>query len=139
MGRAELQDHLVLGAQVQGLPVAPAAQIPHVQGVPVLACEEQVRIRAILHHIGGAPLAGDHGVVAQMPVEVIREVLRSAAFLPGPRDVEGLVVQDEDPTWPLAVWGAEGIHVDPVGPAVRGVGRAVPDAAGNRLCLDALD
>ena len=88
----------------------------------VLAGQQEFRVHTVLDHVRGAPFAGDQSVVAQMPVEVVGEILRPATFLPGPRDVEGLVVQDKDSAGALTVGGAQGIDVDSVRPAVCGVG-----------------
>src|SRR3712207_7524957 len=41
-----------------------------------------------------APLTGDHGIVAQVPPEVVRELLRPAVDLPLPQRLEGVVVHD---------------------------------------------
>ena len=60
--RAQLESHLVFGAQVQLLHMTPLAQIPNVQLVAVPAFEENLGIHAVLHHIGRAPFAAHYGV-----------------------------------------------------------------------------
>jgi len=39
---------------------------------------------AVLDHVGRAPLARDGGVVAEVPPEVVRQLLRAAVELPRP-------------------------------------------------------
>src|SRR3712207_8390198 len=42
------------------------------------AREEDLRVEAGFYHVRSAPLAGDHGVVAQVPPEVVGEFLGPA-------------------------------------------------------------
>ena len=104
--RAQLEHHLLLGAELQLLDVAAAAQIPDVQGVAVLASEQQLRIDAAAHHVRRPPLAGDHDVVAEMPPEIVGEILRAPVQLPAPARLEGLVVEDEDAAGAVAILSA---------------------------------
>ncbi len=83
--RAQLQDHLMLGAEIERLQVAPLAQVPDVEGVTVLSAQQQLGIHAVLHHVRRAPFAGDHRVLAQVPGEVVGQVLRPAVPLPRAR------------------------------------------------------
>src|SRR5919202_98743 len=105
--------------------MAPAAQVPDVQLVTIAALQEYLGVEPALDHIRRAPLAGDHGVVAQVPPEVIGEVLRSPLYLPGPQRIEALVIHDEDASRPLPIGGTERAHVDALRPTVDGVGAAV--------------
>ena len=127
----QLEHHLLLGAEVELLQVRAAVEIPHVQRVAVLARQQQLRVHAVLHHVRRAPLAGDHRVVAEVPPEVVGEVLRSAIALPAALDLERLGVEHEDAAGAVAVAVAERVDVDPVGPAVRGVRAAVAGLRGS--------
>ena len=121
MGRPQLEGDLVLLAQVERLDVLAAAQVPEVEAMAVLAVEQQLGLHAGLDHLRGAPLAADHRVVAEVPPEVVVQVLVAAVDLPAAEHVEGVVVEHEDAAGTLAVGGAEGADVDAVGSAVDGV------------------
>jgi hypothetical protein len=136
--RPQLEDHLLLGAEVEHLLVRPALQVPHVQRVPVLAGEQQFRVDAVLDHVRRSPLARDHRVVAEVPPEVIGEVLWTARLLPRAADLEGLRVHDEDAAGPVAVGRAERVEVDAVGAAVRRVQARVARLLRDLLRLDHL-
>ena len=94
--RAQLERDLMLLAQVERLHVAPLAQVPEVQAVAVLAVEQQLGLHPGLDHVRRAPLAGDHRVVAEVPPEVVVQVLLAAVDLPAAEHVEGVVVEHED-------------------------------------------
>src|SRR5205807_4876482 len=96
-------------------------------------------VEAPLDHVRGPPLAADQRVVVEVPPEVVGEVLRPPVPLPGAADLEGAGVEDEDAAGSVAVGGAEGAHVDPVGAAVRGVGPAVARPGCQLVGLDGLD
>src|SRR2546423_10803130 len=81
-------------------------QIPDVQGVAVLPSEQQLRIDAAAHHARRSPLAGDHDVVAEMPPEIVGEILRAPIQLPAPARLESLMVEDEDATGAVAILSA---------------------------------
>ena len=95
MGGAQLEDHLVLGAEVDRLLVAAAAQVPDVQVVAVLVGEQQLGLDAALDHVRRAPLAGEQRVVADVPPDVVGQVLRAAVDLPAPARAEVVVVEQE--------------------------------------------
>src|ERR1041384_8839697 len=96
MRRPELERHLVLVAEVERLDVAPAAQVPDVEAMAVLLAEQQLRDHAALDHLRRAPLARQQGVVAEVPPEVVGEVLRPAIALPAAAAVEALAVGEEE-------------------------------------------
>jgi hypothetical protein len=139
VGRAQLEDHLVLGAEVDLLQVAPLVHVPDVQGVAVLVGQQQVALQALLDHLRGPPRARDERVVVDVPPEVVGELLRAAVLLPRALEGEVVVVHEEQPARPAAVGGAEGAHVQPVGPAVRGVRARVARLARELVRLDDLD
>ena len=88
MRRAQLKHQLVLVAEVDLLHVLALVQVPEVQTAAVLAAEQQLGDQPVLEHVGRAPLAGHHGIVAEVPPQVVRELLRPAVHLPRPEHVE---------------------------------------------------
>ena len=96
MGRAKLEDHLLLGTKVQGLLMATAPKIPDVESVAVAGFEKNVGIEAVLDHVGSTPFAGDESVVAEVPPEVVVETLRAAFDFPFTEHIKGFRVEDED-------------------------------------------
>ena len=103
VGGADLQHHLVLGPEVDALLVAPVGEVPEVQGVAVLAAQQQLRDEPVLDHRRAAPLAGDQHVLVEVPPGVVVEVLRAAVGLPGAQHVEGGVVEQRDPARAVVV------------------------------------
>ena len=71
----QLQHDLVLFAEIDRLGQRAVAQVPEMQPVAVLARRAAARLHAGFHHVGRAPFAGDHGVVPEMPPEIVVEVL----------------------------------------------------------------
>ena len=57
-------------------------QIPDMKRMAILAGKKQFPIHAVFHHGGSAPFARDHGVVTEVPPEIIREILRAAVDFP---------------------------------------------------------
>ena len=138
--RAQLQRHLVLVAQVDGLQVPAPAQVPEMQCVPVLPAQQQLTDHAVLDHRRGAPLAGHHGVVSEVPPHVVGEVLRPTVDLPRTEHVERGVVEQRHPTRTvLPVAAAERGDVDAIRSTVDGVWPGVPGALGQLLRFDHLD
>src|SRR5215210_3738088 len=105
----------------------------------VFARHESLGVEAAFDHIGRSPLAGDHGVVAEVPPEVVGQVLRSPVDLPGSQGVEALVVHDEDAPRAAAIGSAQRTHVEALRTAVDGVGTAVARAVVQLLWLYHLD
>ena len=138
VGRPQLEHHLLLGAEVELLQMRALAQVPHVQLPAVLARQEQLGVEPVLHHVGRSPLARDHGVVAQVPEEVVRQVLRPAILLPAALHLERLVVEHEDAAGTVAARGAERVQVDPIGAAVHRVRGGVAGLRHDLLALDHL-
>ena len=115
-GGPELEHHLVLRAELDGLEVPPPAQVPDVQRVAVLAAQEQLGVHAVLHHVRRAPLAADHHVLTQVPGEVVGQVLRPALTLPAPADLERLVIQREQSPGPSPPVEPSALRKMPSGP-----------------------
>ena len=86
--RAQLEHQLVLVAEVDLLQVLALVQVPEMQPAAVLGAEQHLRDQPVLEGVGRAPFAGDHGVVAEMPPDIIGEVLRPAIHLPLAAHVE---------------------------------------------------
>src|SRR5438132_5622618 len=102
----------------------------------ILAVEQQVWNQAVLDHVRRAPFAGDHRVVAEMPPEIVGEVLRPSVHLPLAEHVEGVVVEEEDPSWPLAVGRTERADVDSFWAAMDRMESRVAGAGEDLLRLD---
>src|SRR5437868_2853291 len=111
----------MLGAEIEGLGVATLAQVPDVELVTILVAQQQLRTNPALDHIGGAPLAGDHRVVPEVPPEVVGEELVPAIDLPAAEHVEALMIEHEDAARAAAVRRPERAEVDPIRTAVAGV------------------
>src|SRR5258708_15579966 len=82
--RAELQNHLVLRAEVNRLQAAPLAQVEEVQAVSVLARQQLFGNNSVLHHSRRAPLAGYGGVINQLPGKNLSPILLSPLHPPPP-------------------------------------------------------
>src|SRR5213594_665131 len=114
MRRPQLEYHLLLCAEIDDLPVATLGQVPDVQLMTVTALQQDFRVDAVLDHLRRAPLAGDHRVVAEVPPEVVGEILRAAVELPATANLEAVVIDDEDAAWTVTGGGAKSADVDPI-------------------------
>src|SRR5262249_16013107 len=99
----ELEHELVFFAEIDLSQVPALGEIPEMQAPAVFTAEQNFRNEAVLEGVRRAPLAGNHGVVAEMPPRVITELLRSAVDLPTAKGLETLVIHDEDAAGRLAV------------------------------------
>ncbi len=134
-----LQRHLVLRAEIDRLHVAPRAQVPEMQPVPVLVREQVLGDDAVLELRRQRPFARHHVVARQVPPEVVVLVLRAAVDLPAAEHVERLAIHDEDAgraVGAVLARAAERAHVDAFGAAMHGVRARV---AGLREDLVGLD
>ena len=139
MRGAQLEDELVLVAEVDGLQVLALVQIPEVQPPAILGAEQHLRDQAVLERVGRAPFAGDQRVVAEMPPGVVGEMLRAAIDLPLAAHVEGLVVHQEDAARALALAVAERRDIDAFRAAMDGVRARIAGLVGDLGRLDHLD
>ena len=121
MRGAKLEDHLIFRAKFEHLLMTSRMQIPDVQCVAVFAGEKEFPVHPIFDHVGSVPFAGEHGVVPEMPPEVIREILRAAFDFPWSLDLEGFGIEDEGASGTIAIDGAECIDIDAIGTAVNGM------------------
>ena len=112
------------------------AQIPNVKLVAVTAFEKNVGVDAVANHVGRTPLARHHGVVAQVPKEVIREVLRAAVHFPLAQHVEAVGVHGENPARAIAASRAECGAIDALRSAVDRMRSRVARPCGKLFRLD---
>ncbi len=138
MRRAQLQRHLLLRAKFQLLHVASPAQVPHVQLVSVLPCEQELSVDAILHHARCAPGAGDHGVQPEVPPDVICQLLRSAVDFPPTSNVKRFRIQNERAAGTIAIGRTQRTQEDAVRSAVHRVRCGVARPLSKRLGFDHL-
>src|SRR5438128_7133651 len=109
------------------------------QLMTIAALEQNVRIHSVLHHIGRTPLARNYSVVAQVPPEIVGEILRPAIKLPFAEHVEAVLIHYENPARSIAICRSERADIDSFRPAVYGVRRAVACPHRQRLGFDDLD
>src|SRR5258708_7391427 len=112
VGRAQLERHLMLVAQVDGLDVIARLHVPEMQPVAVLPAEQELRHDPVLDHRRGGPFRGDQDVVVDVPPQVSGEGLVAAVRLELAEYLEAGVVKQRAAAWPLgAVGTAEAGHV----------------------------
>src|SRR5215831_8570169 len=119
--------------------MAALVQVPDMYFVAVLAAQQQVRDHAVFHHVGGSPFRRHHRVVSQMPPEVICKLLRTAALLPLPAQLEGVRIHQENTARSVSVGRAEGASIDAIRAAMNRVGRSVPGLPDELFGLDRLN
>src|SRR5579872_251472 len=139
MRRTQFQRHLVFGAKIERLQMAALAQIPNMERMAVFAAEQQVRLYAMLNHVWRTPFAGNRNVVAQMPPEIVGEILRAAIHFPAAQHVEAFMIEEEQPSRTFALGSAKGANVDRVGAAMNGMRTAVAGACGEFFRFDYFD
>src|SRR5215831_15209065 len=100
--RTQLEDELVLLAEIDLLHMLALGVVPEMQAVAVSATQQDFRNQAILERVGRAPLARHHRVVPEMPPGVIAKLLRPAIDLPTTERLEAFVVHHEHPSRALA-------------------------------------
>ena len=141
MRGANFQRHLVVGAEVDGLDVAPGPQIPEVDAVAVFVRQQILRHDSVLELRRQPPLARHHVVAWQVPPEIIVHCLGAAIEFPPSEHLERLAIHDEDAGRSIgAVLAApaERRNVDAFRPAVNGVGPRVSGLFEDFLRLDDL-
>jgi hypothetical protein len=124
-------------AQVDPLHESTLGQTPEVQVVPKPPTQQIFGVQPVLEHRRRRPLRRHSGVLPQVPPDVVGEVLLAAVQLERAGDVEGLVVEQRDPAWPVvAVWPTERADEDPARTAVHGVRPRVPGLRGEFVSAD---
>ena len=138
--RPELQEHLVLGSDVDRRVEPALSEVPEMKPVAVFVREQVLGHDPVLELLRRAPFAAHQHVLSQVPPEVIGEFLRSTMDFPGTDHVETEVVQQEDASRTVrAVRRTQRADVDRVGAAMYGVGPAVPGPFHEVVGLDDLD
>src|SRR6478672_13447731 len=110
----QLEWHLVLRPQVQHFAMASFIQVPDMERMSILAAEQQLGIHPVFHHLRRAPFAGDHGVMSQVPPEIVGQVLRSTISLPSSLDLKRFRIKNKDSSWSFAFRGTDGVHIHAV-------------------------
>ncbi len=139
MGRPQLEDELILVAEIDGLLMLAAMQVPEMQPAAIFRTEQDLRDKTFLEGVGRPPLAGDERVMPEMPPGVVGEALGPAVYLPLAADVEGLVVHQEDAARLLALSVAQRGDVDALGAAMDGMGTRITRSLGHLCRLDDLN
>ena len=134
----QFEHHLLLRSQIQFLQMAPLVQIPDMHLVTVLAGQQQLGVEAILHHVRCAPFRSNHGVVPQMPPEIVRQLLRTTILFPLPLQLEGVRIHQENAAGAVSAGRSKGAPIDAVWSAMNRVGRRVAGLADEFFRLDHL-
>ena len=108
------------------------------QRAPVLPAQQQFGHQPVFEHVRRAPLAGDHRVGAQVPPEIVGEVLRAAVQFPTAAHLERFRIHDEDAAGTPAFGRPQRVDVDAVRTAVHRVRPRVAGALDDGLRLDHL-
>ena len=95
VGRPHLERHLMIGAEIDGLHVAAAAQVPEVDLMAVAVAEKVFRDDAVLELRRQPPFTRHHVVAGQIPPKIVVELLRAPINLPSPEYLEGFAIHDE--------------------------------------------
>ena len=88
MRRPQLENQLVLFAEIDLLQVLALGEVPEVQAAAVFAAEQDLRHQSIFERVGRAPFARHHGVEAEVPPGVVGELLRAAIDFPAAERLE---------------------------------------------------
>src|SRR5215471_11712565 len=138
MGGTQFQRHLVFGAEIKRLKVAALAQIPNMEHMTVFAAEQQVRLHSMLNHVRRTPFAGDRDVVAEVPPEIVSEILRAAVHFPSAKHVKTFMIEQEQPSRTFPLGRSQGTDVDGIGSAMYRMRTAVAGACGEFFRFDYL-
>src|ERR1700761_1099973 len=95
-------------------------KVPDMNLVAILAGQQQLRIGTVLDHVRRAPFRGDHGVVSEVPPEVVGELLRAAILFPGPLQFESVRVHQENATGAVSAGRTECAAIDAIWSTVNG-------------------
>src|ERR1700733_5136348 len=141
MRRADFERHLVIGAEIDRLHVAPRAQLPEMEMVAVFVREQVFRNDAVLELRRQPPFARHHVVARQVPPEIVMQLLRSAVDLPTAEDLERFAIHDEDARGTVcAIFAAatKRADVNPFRPTMNGMRPRVAGLFEDFLRLDDL-
>src|SRR5215469_705851 len=93
--------------------------------MPVASLEENLGVDARLDHLRRSPFAGDQGVVAKVPPEIVMQELRTTVNFPFAQNVETFRIENEDAARSIAGRRAESADKDSVWSTMNGVRTAV--------------
>ncbi len=127
VGRAQLEDHLVLVAKVDYLGQIPFGHAPEVHMVSKLASEQVFGSQPVLDHRRRRPLRCDHGVVLQVPPDVAADMGVT------PATDHRAVAIDLRQDWPAALRGAGFDPTRPTAWSAEGLLAFLPPDAQDRL------
>src|SRR5262245_31961620 len=125
MSGSKLKYQLLLRPQIELLLMPSTAQVPDMNAAPILATEENLRFQPFLERVGSPPFAGDHRVVAEMPPEIIGQVLWSPVHFPLSKHIEGFTIEQEDSSWPTSLWRPQSAHIDSFWTIMKGMASGV--------------
>src|SRR5215510_2929127 len=131
----------MVGTKIDRLDVAPRPEIPEVDAMAVLVCEQVLGHDSILELRRQPPLARHHVIAWQVPPEIVVQGLGSAINLPASEDVKVLAVHDEDARRSIGAGltaAPERADVDPVRTAMDSVRPRVAGLLEYLLRLDHL-
>src|SRR5215469_17043222 len=89
--------------------------------MPVASLEENLGVDTGLDHSRRSPFAGDQGVVAKVPPEIVMKKLRTAINFPFAQDVETFRIENENAARSIAGRRAESADKDSVWSTMNGV------------------
>src|SRR5262245_13850810 len=139
MSGSKLKYQLLLRPQIELLLMPSTAQVPDMNAAPILATEENLRFQPFLERVGSPPFAGDHRVVAEMPPEIIGQVLWSPVYLPLSKHIERFTIEQEDASWPTSFRRPQSADIDAFRPTMNGMGPGVAGAFHDLFRLDDFD
>src|SRR2546426_4703495 len=96
----------MLVAQVDPLHQLALGKAPEIEVVTEPSSQKVVGIQPVLDHRRSPPLRRDRDVVVQMPPYVVPEVLLAAIRLPRAGHLEGVVVDERNPSRAVRAVGA---------------------------------
>ena len=114
----------MIGAKVDGLDIAPGTQVPEVNVMAILVCQEVFGDDAVFKLRWQSPFAAHHVVSWQIPPEIVVQQLRTPIDFPSAENVECFAIHDEDAgrsVGAINAGAAERADVNAIGAAVDGM------------------
>src|SRR6476659_8343045 len=108
------------------------------QLVTILAGQQQLRIETVFHHVRRAPFGTNHGVLSQVPPEVICKLLGAAILFPRALQFKGIRIHEKKASRPVSVGRSERASIDAVRAAMNRMRRGVASLPDELLGLDHL-
>ena len=91
------------------------------QLMAIAALHQQVGLETGLDHVRETPFAGDHGIVPQVPPEIVSEELWSAINFPLTQDIKTQMVEEKNAAGTLAAGRTERTYINSFRAAMDGV------------------